>query len=54
MRSNILPINELGVSSLEYIIHLGDNAVECTGDDIILIEDYREDIEQIIGGKSGN
>lgn len=33
---------------------IGDIAVECNGDDIVLIEEYREDLERIIGGKSGN
>ena len=28
---------------------IGDVAVECNGDDIVLIEDYRDDLERIIG-----
>ena len=28
---------------------IGDNILECEGDDIYLIEDYREDILDIIG-----
>ncbi|MBR0518702.1 TerB N-terminal domain-containing protein, partial [bacterium] len=30
---------------------IGDIVVECNDNDIVLIEDYREDIERIIGGK---
>ena len=30
---------------------IGDIVVECNGDDIVLIEDYREDLERIIRGK---
>ena len=30
---------------------IGDNVIECDGDDIIVIEDYRDDILRIIGGK---
>ncbi len=30
---------------------LGDTAVECDGKDIILVEDYREDIEELIGAE---
>ena len=29
---------------------LGDSAVECDGEDITLVEDYREDVEEILGG----
>ena len=33
---------------------IGDIVVECNDNDIVLIEDYREDIERIIGGKWRN
>ena len=29
---------------------IGDNVLECDGDEISFIEDYREDVEFIIGG----
>ena len=59
VKQNLKSLNKMAevvADSLNEILfdEIGDNAVECTGDDIILIEDYREDIEQIIGGKSGN
>ena len=31
---------------------IGDNVLECDGENITLIEDYREDILQILGGKN--
>ena len=31
---------------------IGDNVLECDGDTITLIEDYRDDILQILGGKA--
>ena len=30
---------------------IGDSVVECDGDEITLIEDYRDDIIRILGGK---
>ena len=30
---------------------IGDNVLECNSDTITLIEDYRDDILQILGGK---
>ncbi len=29
---------------------IGDNAMECDGDSIALVEDYREDVMDILGG----
>ena len=29
---------------------LGDSAVECDGQDIVLVEDYREDLIRLLGG----
>ncbi len=29
---------------------IGDNALECEGEDITLVEDYREDVLDILGG----
>ena len=29
---------------------IGDSVVECDGDDLTLVEDYREDLEFILGG----
>ncbi|WP_356948066.1 tellurite resistance TerB C-terminal domain-containing protein [Faecalibaculum rodentium] len=29
---------------------IGDNAMECEGEDITLVEDYREDVMDILGG----
>lgn len=59
VKQNLKSLNKMAevvADSLNEILfdEIGDNAVECTGDDIVLIEDYREDIERIIGGKSGN
>ena len=31
---------------------IGDNILECDGDTITLVEDYRDDVLQIFGGKS--
>ena len=31
---------------------IGDNILECDGDIITLVEDYRDDVLQIFGGKS--
>ena len=31
---------------------LGDSAVECDGEDVTLVEDYREEILQLLGGES--
>lgn len=47
---------EVVADSLNEILfdEIGDNAVECIGDDIVLIDDYIEDIERIIGGKGEN
>jgi hypothetical protein len=28
---------------------IGDSVVECDGDEIILVEDYREDIMELLG-----
>ncbi len=30
---------------------IGDSALECDGDEISLVEDYREDVLRILGGK---
>jgi hypothetical protein len=29
---------------------IGDNALECDGDSIALVKDYREDVMDILGG----
>ena len=31
---------------------LGDSAVECDGEDVTLVEDYREEILQLLGGET--
>ena len=44
---------EVVADSLNEILfdEIGDNVVECTGDDIVLIEDYKEDLELILRGE---
>ena len=29
---------------------IGDVSVECVGDDILIVEDYRDDVNRILGG----
>lgn len=32
--------------------HIGDNAVDCDGETVTLVEDYRDDIAKIVGGEN--
>ena len=49
LRSQMLPVS-VAVDAINesYYDEFGDSILECDGEEIVLVEDYREDLEQML------
>ena len=51
--SRLMPSVAADAINEAFFDEIGDNILECDGDTIMIVEDYREDILQMLGGKNG-
>ena len=51
--SRLMPSVAADAINEAFFDEIGDNILECDGDIIMIVEDYREDILQMLGGKNG-